>query len=99
MEYAKPSIIKLELGIKLTEKFQNGETPFVDTLALLLASDEVALASVKNPSVMDPLKEQASRMDYEEGIEALAFFTGHVGAFSNRLQERMANVQTDPKGV
>jgi hypothetical protein len=89
MEFIKPSIIKLEEGIKLTAKFQDGETPFVETLALMLASDEDVLASRKNPSIMDQYKKIASVMDYEESIEALAFFTSHVSSFSNKLQEKM----------
>lgn len=85
----KPSIIKLELGIKLTSLFQTGQLPFVETLALILAPDDVALASQRDPSVMDPYKVQAARIDYEEAVEMLGFFTQHVSQFSVKLQERL----------
>jgi len=90
MDFIKPSIVKLEEGIKLTAKFQEGEAPFTETLALMLAPDEVVLAAKKNPSLMDEYKTKASVMDYEEAIEALSFFTQHVGLFSSKLQEKMA---------
>jgi hypothetical protein len=86
LELVKPSLVKLELGLKLMAKTEDGVPPLLDTIALMMATDEEAYQSIKRPTLLEKYKSEAYSMDGDEAGDALAFFWEAVLNFSKKLQ-------------